>query len=71
MYSIHTNLDSSKDGLNDYILELLDVKKYKIIDVNENDETAGIGRMYSLEEKKTVSEYVDFIKEKMKIKNDK
>ena len=70
LYSIHTNLDSSKDGLNDYILELLDVKKYKIIDVNENDETAGIGRMYSLEEKKTVSEYVDFIKEKMKIKNE-
>ncbi|MDY4006431.1 Nif3-like dinuclear metal center hexameric protein [Fusobacterium varium] len=69
LYSIHTNLDSSKDGLNDYILELLDVKKYKIIDVNENNETAGIGRMYSLEEKKTVSEYVDFIKEKMKIKN--
>ena len=31
LYSIHTNLDSSKDGLNDYILELLEVKKYKII----------------------------------------
>lgn len=51
LYSIHTNLDSSKDGLNDYILELLEVKKYKIIDINANDETAGIGRMYTLEEK--------------------
>lgn len=30
----------------------VDVKKYKIIDVNENDETAGIGRMYSF--RKTV-----------------
>ena len=69
LYSIHTNLDSSKDGLNDYILELLEVKKYKIIDINANDETAGIGRMYPLEEKITILEYADFIKTKMKIKN--
>lgn len=69
LYSIHTNLDSSKDGLNDYILELLEVKKYKIIDINANDETAGIGRMYTLEEKITILEYADFIKTKMKIKN--
>lgn len=64
LYSIHTNLDSSKDGLNDYILELLEVKKYKIIDINANDETAGIGRMYTLEEKITILEYADFIKTK-------
>ncbi|BBA53062.1 Nif3-like dinuclear metal center hexameric protein [uncultured Fusobacterium sp.] len=69
LYSVHTNLDSSKDGLNDYILELLKVKKYKIVDINQNDETAGIGRIYSLDKKITVSEYADFIKEKMKIKN--
>ena len=69
LYSIHTNLDSSKDGLNDYILELLEVKKYKIIDISANDETAGIGRMYTLEEKITILEYADFIKTKMKIKN--
>ncbi|MFV0577480.1 MAG: Nif3-like dinuclear metal center hexameric protein [Fusobacterium ulcerans] len=69
LYSIHTNLDSSKDGLNDYILELLEVKKCKIIDINANDETAGIGRMYTLEEKITILEYADFIKTKMKIKN--
>ena len=69
LYSIHTNLDSSKDGLNDYILELLEVKKYKIIDINANDETAGIGRMYTLEEKINILEYADFIKTKMKIKN--
>lgn len=69
LYSIHTNLDSSKDGLNDYILELLEVKKYKIIDINANDETAGIGRIYTLEEKITILEYADFIKTKMKIKN--
>ena len=69
LYSIHTNLDSSKDGLNDYILELLEVKKYKILDINANDETAGIGRMYTLEEKITILEYADFIKTKMEIKN--
>lgn len=69
LYSIHTNLDSSKSGLNDYILELLEIKEYKIIDINENDEMAGIGRIYSLDNKITISEYADFIKEKMKIKN--
>lgn len=69
LYSIHTNLDSSKSGLNDYILEILKIKKSKIIDINENDETAGIGRIYSLDKKVTISEYADFIKEKLKIKN--
>ena len=69
LYSMHTNLDSSKDGLNDYILEVLGVKKYKIVDTSENDEAVGIGRMYSLEEKAKVFEYANFIKEKMQIKN--
>lgn len=69
LYAMHTNLDSSKDGLNDYVLEKLEVKKAKIIDINEKDESAGIGRIYTLSSEKTICEYADFVKEKLNIKN--
>lgn len=69
LYAMHTNLDSSKGGLNDYILHLLDVKESKIIDVNETDNEAGIGRIYTLSEKVTLEKYAEFIKKKLKIKN--
>lgn len=69
LYAMHTNLDSSKGGLNDYILHLLDVKESKIIDVNETDNEAGIGRIYTLSERVTLEKYAEFIKKKLKIKN--
>lgn len=69
LYAMHTNLDSSKNGLNDYVLQLLEVEESKIIDINEKDETAGIGRIYTLSSEKTINEYADFVKEKLKIKN--
>ena len=36
VYSIHTNLDSSIDGLNDYVLKQLEVREYKILDFEED-----------------------------------
>lgn len=69
LYAMHTNLDSSKGGLNDYILHLLDVKESKIIDVNETDNEVGIGRIYTLSEKVILEKYAEFIKKKLKIKN--
>lgn len=69
LYAMHTNLDSSKGGLNDYILHLLDVKESKIIDVNETDNEVGVGRIYTLSEKVTLEKYAEFIKKKLKIKN--
>ncbi|MDC7956267.1 Nif3-like dinuclear metal center hexameric protein, partial [Fusobacterium simiae] len=42
VYSIHTNLDSSIDGLNDYILSKLGYSEYKILDFNE-EKNCGIG----------------------------
>ena len=36
VYSIHTNLDSSIDGLNDYVLKQLGVREYKILDFEED-----------------------------------
>lgn len=69
LYAMHTNLDASKGGLNDYILELLEVKESKIIDINEIDNEAGIGRIYTLSEKVNLEKYAEFVKEKLKIKN--
>ena len=69
LYAMHTNLDSSKDGLNDYILNLLGVEKSKVIDVNEFDSEVGIGRLYTLSKEMSIDEYATFVKNSLKIKN--
>jgi dinuclear metal center YbgI/SA1388 family protein len=69
LYAMHTNLDSSKDGLNDYILNLLGVEKSKVIDVNEFDNEVGIGRLYTLSKEMNIDEYATFVKNSLKIKN--
>lgn len=69
LYAMHTNLDSSKDGLNDYILNLLEVENSKVIDVNEFDNEVGIGRLYTLSKEMNIDEYATFVKNSLKIKN--
>lgn len=69
LYAMHTNLDSSKDGLNDYILNLLGVENSKVIDVNEFDSEVGIGRLYTLSKEMSIDEYATFVKNSLKIKN--
>ncbi len=61
IYSMHTNLDSSKDGLNDYVGEKLDLKFGKIID-EIKDEGYGIGRLYTLENKEMFFDFLDRMK---------
>ena len=62
VYSLHTNLDSTKDGLNDYVGKKLNLIDGKIIDeINENE--SGIGRVYSLSEKIKFSDFLEKIKE--------
>lgn len=62
VYSLHTNLDSTKDGLNDYVGKKLNLIDGKIIDeINENE--SGIGRVYSLDEKIKFSDFLERIKE--------
>lgn len=69
LYAMHTNLDSSKDGLNDYILNLLEVENSKVIDVSEFDNEVGIGRLYTLSKEMNIDEYATFVKNSLKIKN--
>ena len=69
LYTLHTNLDSALNGLNDYLLKQLDVKEAKIIDENMNGVSCGIGRVYMLEQEVSIIEYLKFLKEKLDITN--
>ena len=54
VYAIHTNLDSSIDGLNDYILKKLGILEYKILDFDEE---------------KNLKDFIEELKLKLKILN--
>ena len=69
LYAMHTNLDASKDGLNDYILKLLGIKKSEILDENKDRKDVGIGRYYELESPMSIGDYTKIIKKKLKIEN--
>lgn len=68
VYSIHTNLDSSIDGLNDFVLNKLGFTEYKILDFEE-DKNCGIGRVFKLKEEKKLEIFVDELKQKLEISN--
>lgn len=76
VYTLHTNLDSSKSGLNDFIGEKLGFFNGEIIVPirEENTECSkenenGIGRLYSLTEKENLLDVIKNIKEKLELKN--
>lgn len=69
LYTLHTNLDSALNGLNDYLLDNLGIKEAKIVDENINGENAGIGRIYYLEKNYTIKEYIEFLKNRLEIEN--
>ena len=68
VYSIHTNLDSSIEGLNDYILKKIDISESKILDFNE-EKNCGIGRIFKLSEEKILKNFIGELKLKLKILN--
>jgi dinuclear metal center protein, YbgI/SA1388 family len=69
VYSMHTNLDSSPLGLNEYILNLLGVEEFKVLDENPNDEEVGIGRYFVLKNKISLREYADILKSKLELES--
>ncbi|MBS9776130.1 MAG: Nif3-like dinuclear metal center hexameric protein [Fusobacterium sp.] len=68
LYTLHTNLDATREGLNDYVLKKLGVENSKILD-KIPDEDVGIGRVFSLEKEMSLKDYIEFLKEKLEIKN--
>lgn len=68
VYCIHTNLDSTLGGLNDYILEKLGQGKSKVLDL-DMEKDCGIGRIYTLESETDLMLYTEELKNKLKLKN--
>ena len=68
IYSIHTNLDSSVSGLNDYVLEKLGYTDYKFLDYDE-EKNCGIGRIFKLDEEKDLKKFIEELKLKLQISN--
>ncbi|MGL5615415.1 MAG: Nif3-like dinuclear metal center hexameric protein [Sarcina sp.] len=60
LYSAHTNWDSVKGGINDKIVNLLGMSSEIIMDKVSED--AGIGRIVTLENKKSVKEIIELSK---------
>lgn len=69
LYSAHTNWDSVKGGLNDTLVEMLGFSKGIIMDKNQIDSDAGIGRVVDLNKEMTVLELINLIKSSLGIKN--
>lgn len=71
LYSCHTNLDSTKNGINETIVNILGFNSSKIIEPNDSSEykDCGIGRIIELEKEMTISEIINLVKEKLNIKN--
>lgn len=68
IYSIHTNLDSSVSGLNDYVLEKLGYTDYKFLDYDE-EKNCGIGRIFKLDKEKDLKKFIEELKLKLQISN--
>ncbi|MBP6323325.1 MAG: Nif3-like dinuclear metal center hexameric protein [Fusobacteriaceae bacterium] len=64
VYCMHTNIDSTVGGLNDYIVKKLQVENSKILSLNL-DKINGIGRYYKLETPVTIEAYSKFVKNKL------
>lgn len=69
LYTLHTNLDSAKDGLNEYIGNYLGLSKGKILERNDFQENSGIGRVYKLEEKSNIHDIIELVKRKLNLEN--
>lgn len=71
VYSMHTNLDSSRNGLNDYFgEEIFGWEKGEILEKIElNGREFGIGRVYKLLNEVSQEEFISFVKEKLNLEN--
>lgn len=67
LYVLHTNIDSSKDGLNEYLLKKLEVQNSKILSPNPKNLEIGIGRYFKLNKSQNLSEYIEYVKDRLEI----
>lgn len=66
VFSLHTNLDSAKDGLNDFVLNKMNLNGNKIHEEFTDNKPI---RMFKLNNKQSVIEIAEHIKKELGIKN--
>ena len=69
LYASHTNLDSVENGLNHTIVSILGFNDSIILEKNNRDDSAGLGRLVSLDEEISLEELVSKIKGALNISN--
>lgn len=76
LYVLHTNMDSVRGGLNDYVGEILGLEDGKIVVLNRtelyNEDgllKSGIGRIYRLKEEMDAEEFLKHVKKKLNLEN--
>lgn len=67
LYSSHTNLDSVENGLNSTIVSLLGFEECAILEANKKEQSAGIGRLVSLNESISLEQLVNKVKKALSI----
>lgn len=64
VFAAHTNLDSAKGGLNDYLAKLLELKSVEVV-LKGSMEGSGLGRIGDLPSQMTAREFAELAKEKL------
>lgn len=67
LYTAHTNFDMIKGGLNDYVINLLDVSEVSPLEDDENINT--LGRVAKLNKPMYASKFLNYLEEKFDMKN--
>lgn len=65
--SAHTNLDSSRLGLNDFLANKLSLQETTPLIPNMTDSEVGLGRVGILEKEMSIEEFVVYTKEKLEL----
>ena len=65
IYSAHTNMDTAKDGINQKLAELFDLKDIIILENDKPFDDCGLGRVGNLESEMTLSDFCELVKEKL------
>ncbi len=65
IYSAHTNMDTAKDGINQKLAEIFKLKDIIILENDKPYDDCGLGRIGSLENEMTLSDFCELVKEKL------
>lgn len=63
----HTNLDSAKLGLNDYMAKLLSLVDINVLIPNKINEEEGLGRVGKLKKSMNIEDFIVYVKEKFNL----